>query len=36
MDDEYINSLSNEELKDLYEDIEADYWISQYEEWIMV
>lgn len=29
MDDPYEN-LSNEELKEIFEDMEADYWIDYY------
>lgn len=29
MDDSYEN-LSDEELKEIFEDIEADYWIDYY------
>ena len=28
MEDQYEN-LSDEEIKEIYEDIEADYWINQ-------
>lgn len=30
MEDEY-EGLSNEELKEIFEDIEADYWIDYYQ-----
>ena len=27
-DDDYYNNLSNEELKEIWEDMQADYWID--------
>ena len=27
---EYLDTLSDEELKEIWEDMEADYWIEEY------